>query len=222
MFCKKCGAPLLGGEKFCGTCGAKIEVADEVIETAAPAEEVQEEPVKVIEEVHEEIKAEEPAVSQTAPEPEAMPFMQPFHAPMQPEAMPFQEPVYSPTKPEATPFQQPVYNMDPQTAVPTDSVNTTLWIVLCTIETVLCCSTLPGGIGLILAIIAATKKKNDPAGARSMIKGAKIAFWIGVVLSVLTVILTVLFTILGTGSLITLAEESILDPTFEDFLWELA
>ena len=221
MFCKKCGASLLGNEKFCGVCGAKVEMADEVIETAAPTGEVKEEPVKVTEEVYEETKAEEPIVSQTALEPEPTPFQQPFHAPMQPEAMPFQEPVYSPTKPEPTPFQQPVYT-DPQTAAPTDSVNTTLWIVLCAIETVLCCSVLPGAVGLVLAIVAATKKKNDPAGARSMIKGAKIAFWIGVVLSVLTVILTVLFTILGTSSLITLAEESILDPTLEEFLWELA
>ena len=171
MFCKKCGAPLLEGAKFCGNCGEPV-----------PAE-----PEEVIEEVIlEETPEETPKTAAEAEETALEP---------------------APEKPEE--------NKGPTAPVqPAPELNTTLWIVLCAIECILCCSFIPGVFGLIFAIIAAVRKGNgEYADAASSLKIAKIAFWVGVVLIVLSAVLTVLLTALGVTSLYSLGEAFAAQPS---------
>jgi len=71
-------------------------------------------------------------------------------------------------------YQQPVYNGG-------EDINVTLWIVLCALEIITCCSIIPGIIGLIFAINANGKKNaGNFDGAREDIKKAKIAFFVGI------------------------------------------
>lgn len=204
MFCKKCGAPVLENEKFCGHCGARIE-KEEAVEVI---EEIKEEAVEVVEEIKEEAVETIEEVKEEAVETAAETVEE-----ILPECVPVQQ---------ETPYQQPVFA--PQTAVPEGvSVNATLWIILCALETVLCCSTLPGLFGLIFAIIAATKKgKGDWEAARSNIKAAKIAFWVGVALLVLGVILGFLFLLWGVTGVVSLAGEAISDPSMAEFFSQIA
>ena len=165
MICKKCGAPLEEGAKFCGSCGEPILT----------------EPAEVIEKVLEEKPEEMP---ETVVETEKTAF----------------EPTWAMPEENKAPAE-------PFSSTPVPNLNTTLWIVLCVLEIVLCCSAIPGIIGLIFAIIAAVRKKNgEYADAASSLKIAKVAFWIGVVLLVLSVVVTVLLTVLGVTSLYSLTE----------------
>ena len=121
----------------------------------------------------------------------------------------------------STPYTSYAAPQTPNTAV--SAPNATLWIVLCAIETILCCSTIPGLFGLIFAIIAATKKgKGDIEAAVSYAKAAKIAFWVGVALLVLSVILGFLFLLWGITGVVTLAGEAISDPAMTEFFRQIA
>lgn len=126
----------------------------------------------------------------------------------EPEEMPEEKPETA-VKPEETALE-PVLAEPEKTeapAVPLSGLNTTLWIILCAVECILCCSFVPGVFGLIFAIIAAVRKKNgEYADAASSLKIAKIAFWVGVVLAVISVVLTVLMAVLGITSLYSFTE----------------
>lgn len=173
---------------FCKHCGAPVEEGAKFCgncgepvpaEPAEVIEEVMKEPEEVIEEIPEEKPEEMP---KTAVETEETAL----------------EPVWTEPKENKTP-EEPVS--------PAPELNTTLWIVLCAVESILCCSFIPGIFGLIFAIIAAVRKKNgEYADAASLLKIAKIAFWIGAVLIVLGLVLTVLMTVLGATSLYSLGE----------------
>lgn len=83
-------------------------------------------------------------------------------------------------------------------------INTTLWIILGIIDIILCGSKIPGIICLIFAFIAlSNKNKGNFEEAKSNIKIAKIAFFIGLVLAILVFVLGIVGSILYTsGALI--------------------
>lgn len=108
----------------------------------------------------------------------------------------------SPEQPRENCYQQenPTYQSQGSYQVPSgpvcqqpayggEDVNTTLWIVLSALEIITCCSIVPGIIGLVFAINANSKKsRGDFDGARSDIKKAKIAVFVGIGIVVLSTV----------------------------------
>lgn len=64
MFCKKCGAPITDGSKFCTDCGAQVQSLEEPV-FEAPVEQAAEVPTEVYAEQAVETPAEAPAVAVT-------------------------------------------------------------------------------------------------------------------------------------------------------------
>ncbi len=89
-------------------------------------------------------------------------------------------------------YQQPVYDGG-------EDVNTILWIILCALEIITCCSIIPGIIGLVFAINANSKKNaGNLNGAREDVKKAKWAFFIGIGLIVLSTVFLFVSDLLET------------------------
>lgn len=169
---------------FCKNCGAPVEEGAKFCGNCG--EPVPAEPEKIIEDVMGEPEKVIEEIPEEKPE----------------TAVETEETALEPVSAETEKTEEPA---GPASSEP--NLNATLWIVLCAVESILCCSFIPGIFGLIFAIIAAVRKKNgEYADAASSLKIAKIAFWIGVVLIVLGLVLTVLMTVLGATSLYSLGE----------------
>ena len=101
-----------------------------------------------------------------------------------------QAPAQAPTETYYTPpVQTPVYtNQEP---VSTDGKNpATLWLILNIVATVICCGNLINIVGIIFAAIGmGSFNKGEYADAESKTKTAKILFWVGLGLGVLSLII---------------------------------
>lgn len=112
---------------------------------------------------------------------------------------------------ESGSYQPPVFvpeANDPNAQVPMERPNTVLWIILSAAQTFLCCG-ITGIIGLIFSILGhVAADKGDFADAASKVRVAKILFWVGFVIGLLSLIALIFIALVfGIGLFAAVGEE---------------